>query len=86
MILHYLLGVIFVICYYILWKYKIVEMNWYTSFLIVAISGINGIASWFFMFKIANYTPKIDLKAYYLQLLVAHIIFGFVAFSVHQFL
>ena len=84
-ILHYVIGVIFVLIYHFMWKHNILDLSWPVSILLGTISGFLGIISWFFMFKFTHFTPNIDFKGYYLQLLLAHIIFGIVAFMVYKY-
>ena len=74
-VIHYIIGLIFVIVYDILWQYKI-QFSWLSGIIFGMISGIVGIISWIFMFKVPDDKPKIDYKGYYIQLLFAHIIFA----------
>jgi hypothetical protein len=82
-ILHYIIGLGFVIAYHFLWAYNILTITWPVSFLLGAISGIIGIITWFILFKAVPQKPNINFKGYYLQLLAAHVIFGFTAYSVY---
>lgn len=82
--LHYLIGLTFVIIYHFLWNYDYVAYTYYGAFLLGFGSGIVGIAEWYIMFQITNHKPKIPFKAYYLQLLFAHIIFGITAYGTHS--
>ncbi|MNQ47181.1 hypothetical protein D3C85_610170 [compost metagenome] len=83
-LLHYLIGLFFVVVYHYLWVYDVVEMSWPAAFVLGAASGIIGILGWVFMFKIVPQKPNIDIKGYYVQLFFAHVIFGIVAFFVYQ--
>lgn len=85
-LLHYFIGLIFVIIYHILWFYNILRLSLLSALLLGAISGIIGIISWMFMFKITDHKPQIDFKGYYIQLFFAHIIFGITAALVYCFL
>lgn len=82
-ILHYIIGLGFVIAYHFLWTYNILELTWPIGILLGAISGIIGIITWFILFKMIPQKPTIDFKGYYLQLFGAHLIFGFTAYSVY---
>ncbi|CAM3552023.1 hypothetical protein [Flavobacterium chungbukense] len=82
-ILHYIIGLGFIIVYHFLWDYNILELTWPIGILLGAISGIIGIITWYVLFKIVPQKPNIDFKGYYLQLFAAHIIFGFIAFEVY---
>lgn len=83
-ILHYLIGLAFVIAYHFLWTYDIFEMSWPSTLFLGAISGVIGIVGWIIMFTIAPKKPDINFKGYYAQLFVAHVIFTIVAFVVYQ--
>lgn len=82
-LLHYIIGLLFVIGYHFLWVYHIVPFSWGTALLLGAISGIIGILGWVIMFKIAPQKPNIDFKGYYTQLFIVHVIFGLTAFWVY---
>ena len=83
-LLHYIIGLLFVIAYHFLWAYNIVEFSWRIALLFGAISGIIGILGWIILFEIVPQKPNIDFKGYYLQLFFAHVIFGLTAFWVYK--
>jgi hypothetical protein len=83
-ILHYLIGLIFVIGYHFLWFHEFLEISWAASILLGIISGIIGIISWVILFEIIPQKPNIDFRGYYIQLFVAHIIFSVTAFLVYK--
>ena len=83
-LLHYVIGLAFVVAYHFLWVHDVVEMSWPVALVMGAISGIIGILGWMVMFKMVPQKPNIDFKGYYVQLFFAHIIFGVVAFFVYQ--
>jgi hypothetical protein len=82
-LLHYIIGLIFVIIYHFLWYYGIVEMSWLVALILGVVSGIVGILGWMLLFEIVPQKPNIDFKGYYIQLLVAHIFFGITAYAVY---
>jgi len=82
-LVHYLIGLIFVVIYHILWYYNILDLSVLSAILLGALSGIIGIISWMFLFKITDYKPKIDFKGYYIQLFFAHVLFGLTAALVY---
>jgi len=82
-LLHYIIGLIFVIIYHFLWYYGIVEMSWLVALLLGVVSGIVGVLGWMLLFEIVPQKPNIDFKGYYIQLLVAHIFFGITAYAVY---
>ncbi|MHC0443195.1 hypothetical protein [Flavobacterium sp. 3-210] len=79
-VLHYLIGLFFVIGYHILWFNQFLEISWSVSIFLGVISGIIGIISWVILFEIIPQKPNINFKGYYLQLFIAHILFSVVAF------
>lgn len=83
-LIHYIIGLLFVIGYHLIWSNGIMEKTWTSALILGAISGIIGIVSWVMIFKISKYVPNIDFKGYYLQLFFAHVIFGLVAFMVYN--
>lgn len=82
-VLHYIIGLGFVVAYHFLWVYNILELTWQIGILLGAISGIIGIITWFILFKMVAQKPNIDYNGYYLQLFAAHLIFGFIAYAVY---
>jgi hypothetical protein len=83
-LLHYLIGLFFVVVYHYLWVNNVVEMSWPAAFVLGAASGMIGISGWVIMFAIVPQKPNIDFKGYYVQLFFAHVIFGIVAFIVYK--
>ncbi|WP_432671735.1 hypothetical protein [Flavobacterium sp. SM2513] len=84
--LHYLIGLGFVIGYHLLWQYRLLPLTWGVGFLLGTVSGIVGIIGWIFIFSYTKHEPKIDFKGYYIQLLLAHIIFGVTAYVAYVYL
>jgi len=78
-LLHYIIGFLFVLGYHIIWVKDILPISPLSVLLLGVISGVIGIISWVFMFKITHHQPPIDFKGYYIQLFFAHIIFAIVA-------
>ncbi|MES2575352.1 MAG: hypothetical protein V4572_10445 [Bacteroidota bacterium] len=83
-VLHYIIGVLFVIGYHLVWINDVMLQNWISALILGAVSGLIGILSWIIIFKISKYKPKIDFKGYYLQLFFAHVIFGLSALIVYN--
>ncbi|MCG9790875.1 hypothetical protein [Flavobacterium algicola] len=87
-LLHYAIGLFFVLGYYLpVW----LEWDWYnitlTSGLIFGvIIGTVGMLGWKIMFTLSKEKPPTDLEGYYLQLFIAHVIFGISTFLVHAIL
>ena len=84
--IHYTIGLLFVLSYYFLYHYKLIHFIFLTGFYLGAISGIIGIIGWIIMFKLSGFNHKINDKGYYIQLFVAHVIFGLTAVLTFWFL
>ncbi|WP_228515158.1 MULTISPECIES: hypothetical protein [unclassified Flavobacterium] len=82
-ILHYIIGFLFVLAYHFLWSHNILPVSILSALLLGSISGIIGILGWMLIFKLSNHKPAIDFKGYYIQLFLAHVIFGLTATAVY---
>lgn len=78
-LIHYAVGLSFVICYHLLWSHKVLAPTLSNGAILGAVSGIIGVAGWHLILSIHPNPPNIDLKEYYLLLFVAHVIFGITA-------
>jgi hypothetical protein len=83
--LHFLVGLLFVIIYDRIWALTPLEPSWTIGLIFGALSGVVGIISWMIMFKIHPNEPNIHFKEYYLQLFFAHILFGLGATAVYLY-
>lgn len=84
-VVHYLVGLLFVVCYQVLLYYKILDLSWISGLLFGAGAGLVGIGWWHMMFKLSDF-PPIDFKGYYWQLFVVHIVFGLATVAVYKLL
>lgn len=82
-ILHYAIGLCFVVEYHIIWVKDIAPISPLSALLLGAISGVIGIISWIIIFKMTHHQPPIDFRGYYIQLFFAHIIFAIVATALY---
>ncbi|MCF4100821.1 hypothetical protein L1I30_03995 [Gillisia sp. M10.2A] len=78
-VLHYVIGWIFVIIFDVLWKFNFPPFSVLSGALLGLVAGIIGVFGWKIFFSLSNNPPKIDWSEYYLQLIIAHIIFGVTA-------
>ncbi|TDW44605.1 hypothetical protein EV144_10853 [Flavobacterium sp. 270] len=83
--IHYVIGFIFVLFYHILWTREILPVSILSGILLGALSGIIGILSWIVMFKLAHFEGKASDGGYYIQLFIAHVIFGLMAMFTYTF-
>jgi hypothetical protein len=78
-LIHYSIGFIFVLGYYILWEEGIITFKVITGIYLGAVCGVIGIIGWIIMLKLSRFERKAQDKGYYIQLFLAHIIFGVTA-------
>ena len=78
-LLHFAIGLVFMSLFMGLWMFlgKDASMRW--GGIIGAIFGLLGIFGWALLFYLHPQRPKIDFKLFYLQLFLAHSIFGLTA-------
>ena len=76
-LLHYLVGLSFVIIFHFLWKYTLLKPTWQVALLFGFLSGIIGCIAWFLMFYCSQKPPKVNFSIFFLQRFVAHFIFSF---------
>jgi hypothetical protein len=76
-IVHYVVGLLFIISYSILWNFLEIEPSLMNCLVLGAISGLIGIAGWHITFRLHPHPPEINYAEYYFQLIIAHIVFGF---------
>ena len=83
-IIHYVIGLAFVISYHLLWKYYEIDPTWFCGLILGIGSGFIGVISWYFLFMLPTEKPKIKFKQYYLQLFKAHILFALTVVAVYR--
>jgi len=74
-IIHFLIGVAFTGIFLFLYSFKLIELDLLSALIFGCCAGIVGIIGWSLMFGINENPPKIHLKDFYIQLILAHIIF-----------
>lgn len=74
--LHYGVGLLFVLTYYVLWRRSLTSPGIVKGLLIGAASGLVAIISWKIMFATNDDPPENDRYRYFRQLFVAHLIFS----------
>lgn len=75
-ILHYAVGLIFVIGFHFFWKVTSITPSLLSGSLLGLICGFIGVAGWHLVFLLHPNPPSIELKEYYIHLIVVHIFFG----------
>jgi len=75
-IIHYIVGLIFVIGYHLLWTREVIALTLISGAILGAVCGLIGIVGWHTTLSIHPNPPPIHLKEYYVQLFFAHVIFG----------
>src|SRR6218665_699929 len=80
-LIHYIVGFLFVLGYHIIWIENILPVSLLSTLLLGVTSGVVGIFSWIFIFKITRYQAPIDFNGCYIQLLFAHVFFALIVAS-----
>lgn len=75
-LIHYSVGLFFIAVYHYFWKFTLVNPSLLSGALLGFANGFIGAAGWGVLFRIHNDPPSIDFSKYYMQLIIAHIIFG----------
>ncbi len=76
-ILHYAIGLIFVLIFKIIWKLEFIPISITTGAIFGFVAGIIGVFGWKLFFYLSEKPSEITWNIeYYLQLIVAHILFG----------
>lgn len=78
-LIHYVLGFVFVISYYFIWRRALQSPSVIKGLLIGSASGAIGISVWKIMFASNSHPPHNNRYRYYRQLFIAHIIFSTLA-------
>ena len=78
-IAHYLIGIFFAVVYLALWDSGVglITASWGLFFGLA--HGIVAMVMWYFFFMLHPNPPIIPLRSYLLTLIVAHLVYGFVA-------
>ena len=83
-LVHFLIGAFFLIIYAVLWEYTSMIHRLLGTIVFGIIIGILGIVGWSILFKLDSNPPEINYNVFYIQLVIAHVIFSignFIIFS-----
>jgi hypothetical protein len=83
-LLHYLVGLLFVVPYHWIWNSGLLSDNWLSGIILGGISGIIGILGWMIIFSLPREKPKVAFAEYYIQLFFAHIVFALTVVATHK--
>ncbi|SHG50392.1 hypothetical protein SAMN05444483_11420 [Salegentibacter echinorum] len=75
-IFHFLIGLFFTAIFLLLYVVEIININILSALIFGIAAGVVGSIGWRIMFSITENPPKVHLKEFYLQLIIAHIIFS----------
>jgi len=81
---HYGVGVVFAALYNLYLKQTNFKATSFSGSIYGFLSGVAGVGVWKGTFKMHPNPPGVDLKTYYPQLVIAHIIFGVVTASTYN--
>lgn len=72
------------ILYFPIWMdFKWYQVSWISGLVFGTIIGIFGIAGWTIMFWLSPKHPPVSIAEYFLQLFLAHIVFGLTTVASH---
>jgi len=84
-ILHYVLGLLFVLFFEVLLQMKWLSISWSSALIYGVVIGILGILGWKILFHVTNKKPKMNYTGYYTQLFIAHVIFAFTMVACYMY-
>ncbi|MDR6301775.1 hypothetical protein [Mesonia maritima] len=73
-LLHFLIGFIFTALFFLIWKY--ISISWLSGIVLGFFAGLLGVLGWRIAFSVHPNPPEIQFSKFYIQLIVAHILFG----------
>lgn len=85
-ILHYVIGLMFLLSYYFVWSKTPFDPTLSTALILGCLSGLAGIIGWAILFRIQSAPSNIKVSEYYAQLFVAHMIFSLTATGMFRLL
>lgn len=75
-LIHYFVGVVFLVFFVWIWGKPILEANLISGLLLGFLAGIIGVIGWQITLWVHPDAPNIKFKEYYLHLVLAHVVFG----------
>lgn len=82
--IHYAIGAVFIILFSLIWNFTGIAVSWFSAAGFGFVAGIIGVIGWESMFNFNAAPPDIQLKKFFVQLLIAHVIFALAAFIVYR--
>lgn len=74
--LHFLIGLIFTALFFLIWNFTKISITWESGIILGFLAGVIGVLGWRITFSIHPNPPNIQFSKFYIQLIVAHILFG----------
>lgn len=74
--LHFLIGFIFTAIFFLIWKFTNLSISWLSGIILGFFAGLLGVLGWRIAFSVHPNPPEIQFSKFYIQLIVAHILFG----------
>jgi hypothetical protein len=79
-LMHYLIGILFMVGYFFLWKSGFGRPDFLTGLLFGFLSGILAIICWYSFFALHPNPPDVPLRSYLFTIFLAHFVFVFGCF------
>jgi hypothetical protein len=83
-ITHFSIGILFTFIYHLLWQKGIGKPDTKNGLLLGFVSGLVGVAAWRTYLHLHPNTPRIPLKSYLLNLMLAHEVFALTAKGIYK--
>ena len=74
-IFHFLIGLLFSLCYYLLWVYYLGQPDWVDLFSLGLCSVAIAVLCWYGMLRLHPLAPRVKLKSYLTLIFLGHFIF-----------
>jgi len=75
-LVHYLIGILFAWGIYMYTTTSNGEYTYLTGLILGGLMGFMGVLGWIILIEAVKITPKLDVPAFFVQLVFAHIVFG----------
>ncbi len=83
-LIHYAIGLTFTIGLVSLWQYTGIDSSWFSALYLGVFLGVLGALGWSVMFKLISFSIHINQIRFYIQLIIAHVIFTLSVLLVYE--
>lgn len=83
-IIHFIIGFAFASTFNALWSFDLFSASWSNAGVFGLCAGILSVGCWYIFIKWSSVEPPVILKGFYVQLVLAHIIFSLVTLAIYK--